>query len=199
VLAEHGDDRRAPLEHALARAGVVVDPQDAVDVVVVVGETEFVVDVERREENTPLLAIVETADRHAVAALLAAGADGIARATDGGELLARAARAVADGFVVVPREAREALQPPILTPRQKQILSLVVLGLTNGDIAQRLFVTESTVKAHLTSIFAKLGVSSRKEAAHVILDPALGLGAGILGLGADHQIQQGYGAPRVSG
>lgn len=166
--------------------------------VVVIGGPEAVGAAER-EPGAPVLALTTVADRRSVSALLTAGADGIALTTDSDEVLACAVRGVVAGFVLVPGVARQALQPPMLTARQKQILSLVVLGLSNGDIAQRLFVTEATVKAHLTAIFAKLGVSSRKEAIHLILDPSSGLGAGILHITEDQPTQQGYGAPFVSG
>jgi DNA-binding NarL/FixJ family response regulator len=66
-----------------------------------------------------------------------------------------------------------------LTSREKQILTLVVAGLTNSQIASELFLAESTVKSHLSSAFAKLGVSSRSEAVAVILDPERGPGLGI--------------------
>jgi DNA-binding NarL/FixJ family response regulator len=51
--------------------------------------------------------------------------------------------------------------------------------LTNSQIASELFLAESTVKSHLSSAFAKLGVSSRSEAVAVILDPERGPGLGI--------------------
>ncbi len=51
------------------------------------------------------------------------------------------------------------------------------MGMTNAAIAGQLYLAESTVKSHLSSAFAKLGVASRSEAATVILDPrSAGLG-----------------------
>jgi DNA-binding CsgD family transcriptional regulator len=52
-----------------------------------------------------------------------------------------------------------------LTPREIEVVRLLASGSTNRDIADRLVVTERTVKAHLTSIFTKLGVSNRTQAA----------------------------------
>ncbi len=66
------------------------------------------------------------------------------------------------GQIVIPAGAREGGQPGVLTTREKQILGLVVMGMTNAEIAGKLFLAESTVKSHLSSAFAKLGVSSRK-------------------------------------
>ncbi|MEU6861146.1 response regulator transcription factor [Glycomyces sp. NPDC046736] len=53
---------------------------------------------------------------------------------------------------------------PALTARESEILSLLAEGLGNKQIAQRLYVTEATVKTHLVHIFAKLGVDNRTAA-----------------------------------
>jgi len=52
----------------------------------------------------------------------------------------------------------------VLSPRETEIMELVAEGLANGQIAVRLFLSEKTVKNHINSIFAKLGVSSRPQA-----------------------------------
>ena len=52
-----------------------------------------------------------------------------------------------------------------LTPREREVLSLVAAGLANKQIARRLGITDRTVKAHLTSVFARLGVEDRTQAA----------------------------------
>jgi DNA-binding CsgD family transcriptional regulator len=52
-----------------------------------------------------------------------------------------------------------------LTPTEHEVIKLVVNGLSNPDIAARMFVSSPTVKTHLTNIFRKLGVSSRSELA----------------------------------
>lgn len=88
-------------------------------------------------------------------------------------------RAVAVGQSVVPLQAQDS-SAPHLTNREKQVLGLVVMGLGNAEIAERLYVAESTVKSHLNTAFAKLGVSSRNHAVALILDPQSGLGSGIL-------------------
>ena len=56
----------------------------------------------------------------------------------------------------------------VLSARQKEILELVVDGLSNAEIAGRLFLSESTVKQHLGAAYKLLGVSNRTEAANVI-------------------------------
>jgi DNA-binding NarL/FixJ family response regulator len=52
-----------------------------------------------------------------------------------------------------------------LSPREKEVLSLVARGLTNAAIGERLFISPVTVKVHVRHIFDKLGVKSRAEAA----------------------------------
>jgi predicted ATPase/DNA-binding CsgD family transcriptional regulator len=60
--------------------------------------------------------------------------------------------------------------PSGLTPREVEVLKLVAGGLTNQQIAERLSVTPSTINAHLTSIYSKIGVSSRAGAVRFALD-----------------------------
>ena len=86
---------------------------------------------------------------------------------------------VCAGQVSVPRGQRGRITVQALTTREKQILALVIAGLTNAQIAAKLYLAESTVKSHLSSAFGKLGVSSRHEAATLILDPERGRGLGI--------------------
>jgi DNA-binding NarL/FixJ family response regulator len=52
-----------------------------------------------------------------------------------------------------------------LTPREREVLALVVAGRSNPEIAERLFITSKTASVHLTNIKGKLGVGSRIEAA----------------------------------
>ncbi|MFE4964864.1 AAA family ATPase [Streptomyces sp. NPDC056660] len=60
-----------------------------------------------------------------------------------------------------------------LTPRERQVASMAVSGLTNGEIATRLFVTASTVEFHLNKVFRKLGITSRKQIPRAIGEPVL--------------------------
>ena len=55
----------------------------------------------------------------------------------------------------------------VLTPREFEVLELLKTGMTNQEIARQLFISKTTVKAHMRSIFAKLGVHTRTEAALV--------------------------------
>ncbi len=89
------------------------------------------------------------------------------------------------GLLVLSAPLGAAVERPPLTPREKQILALVVMGYTNREIADQLVLAESTVKSHLFSAFRRLGVRSRSEAVALITDPARGLGSGILTIARD--------------
>jgi DNA-binding NarL/FixJ family response regulator len=78
-------------------------------------------------------------------------------------------------LVCVPRASRRAIAKPTFSHREKEVLGHLVEGMTNRQIAARLYLAESTVKTHVASAFSKLGVRSRREAAMVLLDPAEGL------------------------
>jgi LuxR family maltose regulon positive regulatory protein len=60
-----------------------------------------------------------------------------------------------------------------LSDRELEVLQLIAQGLTNRQVAQRLFIAQGTVKAHASSIYGKLGVSNRTQA--VAQATALGL------------------------
>jgi DNA-binding NarL/FixJ family response regulator len=77
------------------------------------------------------------------------------------------------GSPLHPKVARELLtaRGPVpahegqLTPREAEVLGLVKAGLANKQIARRLGISERTVKAHLTSVFQRIGVADRTQAA----------------------------------
>ena len=119
--------------------------------------------------------------RHHVRSALEAGAAGFLFDTDLHAIGATIEAACA-GQIAVPRLSRRQLDQPTLSVREKQILGLVVMGYMNCEIAERLFLAESTIKSHLSSAFAKLGVRSRNEAVDVILAGEDGLGRGILAI-----------------
>jgi len=98
-------------------------------------------------------------------------------------------RALMAGQLSMPDECRSLFEKPALSPREKQIMAMLVMGFPNQEIADRLFVTESTIKSHLASAFKKLGVRSRGEATAVILDPNTGLGLGVLALTQGEELE----------
>jgi len=67
--------------------------------------------------------------------------------------------------ITKPKEEGRARKPKmVLTPREKEILSILTTGCTNKEIAKALFISEKTVKSHLNSIFRKLNVTRRLQA-----------------------------------
>lgn len=137
------------------------------------------------EDAQVILVCAEEPRGWEVRAALEAGVAGIVLESDVGRALEPCLAAARAGQVSVPMRHGLRIDPPALSAREKQILGLVVMGQTNGQIAERLVLAESTVKSHLSSAFGKLGVRSRHEAVDLILDAEHGLGMGILGLGGE--------------
>jgi DNA-binding NarL/FixJ family response regulator len=114
--------------------------------------------------RTRLVAVVPGPDRAIVRDALLSGADGVVVAADLPVTLPVTVRAVWAGQTVVPSAARASLEIAELSHREQEVLDLVAAGLSNAEIADRLCVTEHTVKSHVGSLFTKLGVHSRTEA-----------------------------------
>ena len=189
------------LEGALVAGGLpVVARSDALDslgpidnpAAVVVGLLDLEEELEQlaqsrrsRFPHARLVVVTESASPRTLRALFAEGVDALVLEADVDRCLALSVRSACAGQVSLPRSLRSTLGRPVLSVREKQVLGMVVLGLTNGEIAHKLRLSESTVKSHLSSSFTKLGVRSRGEAAALILDPAAGLGTGILVISED--------------
>ena len=110
-------------------------------------------------------------DATVVDRMLAAGADAyVSKGATREALLAAMREAARDGgqvLISVSRETMSRLREPsesVLSPRELQVLTAVSAGLGNAQIAARLFITEGTVKRHLTNIYVKLGVTTRMNA-----------------------------------
>lgn len=124
-----------------------------------------------REARQPSIVVVSPpATGAGVRRTLDAGADALVFDSEIDLTLAATLRAVASGQSVVPRKLRASVERPNLSHREYEVLTLVDQGLTNAEIAEALYLAESTVKSHLASIFTKFGVHSRKEAAAVFAD-----------------------------
>jgi two-component system, NarL family, response regulator DesR len=130
-------------------------------------------------EETATVMVCRSARGTELRRALELGVDGVVLRDDADQALGAVVGVVCVGQVSVPSGQRGVVRAQPLTTREKQTLALVVTGLTNAQIAGRLFLAESTVKSHLSSAFTKLGVSSRYEAATVILDPERGSRLGL--------------------
>lgn len=127
--------------------------------------------------GTEVLVLTSFSDHARIDAALGAGAVGYLLKDAEPEVLLDGIRAVARGESPLdPRAARRLLDraatgagagasPAGLSPRETEVLRLVVEGLLNKQIAQRLGITERTVKAHLTSAYQRIGVADRTQAA----------------------------------
>jgi DNA-binding NarL/FixJ family response regulator len=125
-----------------------------------------------------------------------AGAAGLVLAGDLARTLAPTVAAVHAGQLVMPPALSRWMAPHVLSHREKEVLGLVTRGFTNRQIADELFLAESTVKSHLSSAFAKLDTRSRAEAAALVMEPADGYGQAILSAVRD---QDPHGARKIGG
>ncbi len=137
-------------------------------------------DLVRSSPELVVIMVIEQAGAGDVRRALQAGAHAVVTEASIDRALIPSIGAALAGQIAIPARAGANGAPKLLTTREKQILGLVVMGMTNAAIASKLYLAESTVKSHLSSAFAKLGVSSRSEAATLILDPQSGAGLGIL-------------------
>ena len=131
-----------------------------------------------------LVVLTDLERRSALRQLVGTGIHGLVLIAELDRALAATARAVAAGQVCMSEQVRAAFGGRALSARERQILAMVIMGLTNGEISQRLHLAESTVKSHLASTFEKLGVRSRAEAAELVTEPEQMLATGIVGLTA---------------
>lgn len=179
-------DDRASLATIIERHLSALEPADGRPVIGLLGWTsashEEIATLAklRAQHDGPLVAVLASLPTARGARVIAARLEGAVMAADIEHTLRPTLAAVAVGQCVVPRAIRQIVDRPPLSPRERQILAMIVLDFSNAEIARKLFVTESNVKNHLSSAFQKLGVKSRSAAAELILDRESGLGLGIL-------------------
>jgi DNA-binding NarL/FixJ family response regulator len=136
--------------------------------------------VRESSPNGPVIIYGMRPDLSLAHAALKLGARGFIHAGMHPQQILRALRVAEKGEIVAPKGLLEYIlvnDKPlvdlnILSPRQREILELVCEGLTNSQIAGRLFLTESTVKQHLRSTYKVLGVRNRTEAARIMREGA---------------------------
>jgi DNA-binding NarL/FixJ family response regulator len=169
VVAQAADGREA-IERAVATAPDVVMMDLSMPNVDGVEATRRLCEL---VPDASVVVLTSFADGQRVLDAIDAGAVGYLLKDADGEDVVRAIRAAAaGGSPLDPRAARTVLTRSArasaagaLTPREREVLGHVGSGRSNKVIAQRLGISESTVKAHLTRIFSELGVSDRTQAA----------------------------------
>jgi len=125
---------------------------------------------------TRVIALTTFADEPTVLSALRAGARGYLTKDAGAEEIHRAILAVARGEAVLDAAIQHHVLaaaaeggaadelPDGLTPREAEVLALIADGLTNAEIADRLVVSQATVKSHVNHLFAKAGLRDRAQA-----------------------------------
>ncbi|MFF1923675.1 response regulator [Streptomyces sp. NPDC058221] len=132
------------------------------------------------DEHPDVAVVVLTtfADDDSILAALSAGARGYLTKNAGRQDITRAIRAAAAGQSVLDREVQDRLlatvrtKPPApgqtlpadITPREREVLTLIGQGLPNRAIAEKLFISEATVKTHINNLFAKADIKDRADA-----------------------------------
>lgn len=134
--------------------------------------------IRKESPRTAILILTMLEDDNSVLAAIRAGARGYIVKGSSADEIARAIRGVAAGEAIfgpaIATKVLSALQLPVspatdrpfseLTRREFEVLQLLAQGQSNNAIADQLFLSEKTVRNHLSLIFDKLGVSSRAEA-----------------------------------
>ena len=130
--------------------------------------------IREKHPNIQIIALTSFKEREQVQAVIQAGAIGYLLKDISADELARAIRLAYEGKPTLAPEAAEVLiqavnQPEVtigsdLTDREREVLLLMVEVFNNQQIAERLFVSLSTAKSHVSSVLSKLGVTTRTEA-----------------------------------
>src|SRR5262249_21274776 len=121
--------------------------------------------------ETKVLMLSGHVDGQILHTVIRAGADGLLLKSDPPGQTIQGVREVMAGALVLPAAARRWLGGGArsnrfdpLSERESEVLALVAQGLSNRQVAERLFVSENTVKFHLQNVFQRLAVANRTEA-----------------------------------
>ncbi len=132
-----------------------------------------------QSEQTRVILVTEGESEHDVVRAMRLGARGVVWKQSASALLLKSIRKVHAGEIWLDNRMTAELidafkkssdsgarrEKPLLSPREREIVQLVAQGFRNREIAEKLFISEQTVKNHLHNIFDKLGVSDRLELA----------------------------------
>ena len=201
VVDDHGMVRRGLVayleeEPDLELVGEAADGEEAVqlceqllpDVILMdlvmpeLGGVDATRSIRKRWPQVQVIALTSFQDKELVQEVLQAGAISYLLKNVSGSNLVEAIRAAYAGRATLAPEAIDVLIQPAaseptpdyeLTPRERDVLALLVEGLTNQEIAGRLGISRSTVKVHVSNILSKLDVSSRGGAINIAIQNRL--------------------------
>lgn len=130
--------------------------------------TEAIAELRRLRSNTRILVLTNYGSDEYIVRATQAGAMGYLLKNTPQEEIVKAVRMVYRGERYVPKDIAQRLFEAIgreeLSPRELEVLSLVARGCTNKDVAQQLFISDKTVRNHVTSCLLKLQAKDRTEA-----------------------------------
>lgn len=139
--------------------------------------------IKSRYPHIQVIALTSFQEKELVQEAIRAGAISYLLKNVSADDLAETIRAASAGRSVLDPQALQALVQDVspitpdlghdLTPREREVLVLLVQGLTNPAMAERLVVSRATIKAHVSSILTKLGASTRAEAVRLALQHQL--------------------------
>ena len=141
------------------------------------GGVDAIRELKKRQPQVRVVALTSFQEKELVADVLREGAISYILKNVTGDELVNAIRAAQAGRPTLAPEVTQdfilsAREPQVgedLTAREREVLTLMVEGLSNPDIAERLTVSRATARAHVSNILAKLGVSNRAEAVALAL------------------------------
>ncbi|WP_328303375.1 response regulator transcription factor [Streptomyces sp. NBC_00435] len=192
-LSEDIDVVEAAADGTEVLAAVAAGPVDVVLMDLRMPVMDGIETTRRLGEQYPQVAVVVLttfADDDSILGALGAGARGYLTKNAGRQDIVRAIRAAAAGQSVLDREVQDRLLatarnttartpepvpalPEDLTPREREVLALIGQGLPNRGIAEKLFISEATVKTHINNLFAKTGIRDRAAAVRRAIEAGL--------------------------
>jgi len=169
-------------EQAVVRAGLLKPDVILMDLMMpVMDGVAATAAIKKQHPNIQVIALTSFQEDELVQNALRVGAIGYLMKNVSARELAAAIRAAKEGKVTLSPEATQALvhfsqQPQeaeVLTEREREVLKLMVDGLNNAEIAERLVVSLSTIKYHISNILMKLGVDNRVAAVTTAMNKKL--------------------------
>jgi len=160
-------------EQAVARANILKPDVILMDLMMpVMDGVAATAAIKKQNPAIQIVALTSFQEDELVQNALKAGAVGYLMKNVSARELAAAIKAAKDGKITLSPEAAQALvrtsqqaqETEVLTEREREVLKLMVEGLNNAEIAERLVVSLSTVKYHISNILMKLGVDNRVAA-----------------------------------